>query len=150
MLILNRSPVMPLSQMHNELTDMFNTLFPVSPHVATPGVVSRTAPPMNVWEQEGRYFIEAELPGYIMSDLHVSVLGDEVTIKGERQIAAQEGATYLRRERRSGSFARTWTMPAEVDADRVEASLRDGVLLITLPKSQKALPRKIEVKASKN
>lgn len=147
MLIMNRVPVSPLNQVHNEMSQLFNSVFGTA---AAPSQASGTlAPPMNVWEQDDRFFIEAELPGFSMDDIEVSVLNDEVTITGARKPAETEGATYLRRERRYGSFTRTWTLPTEIDAEGVEASLNSGVLLVSLPKSAKAQPRKIEVKVAK-
>ena len=144
MLILNRSPISA------EINDLFNSMFADVPAAMRPDAADRNAPPMNVWEEDACFSIEAELPGYAMNDIEVTVLGDGVTIKGQRTIAEAQGGTCLRRERRGGSFSRTWTLPAEVNADNVEASLRDGVLLVTLPKSQKALPRKIQVKTTSN
>jgi HSP20 family protein len=146
MLILNRSPISPLSQMHNHVNELLNAVLDNGRTFTD--AVARSTPPMNVWEQENAFFIEAELPGYQMDDISVTVLGDEVTIKGERKAEEVDGATYLRRERRGGSFTRTWTLPAEINADKVEASLRHGVLLVTLPKAEKALPRRIEVKVT--
>jgi HSP20 family protein len=142
MLMLNRmSRVYPLSRMHQEMNQLFNTVFPdftaAAPRTATPA--------MNVWEDDKAYFIEAELPGYHMDDLDVTVLGDAVTIKGKRPQNDAENATYLRRERVAGEFERTWTLPGEVLTDKVEASLKDGVLLVTLPKSPETQPRKIAV-----
>jgi HSP20 family protein len=104
------------------------------------------APAMNVSETDSDYTIEAELPGFRMEDIEVAVLGDEVTIKGQRTLTAPDTATYLRRERRGGAFSRTFTLPEHVQVDKVAASLNDGVLLITLPKSPAAQPRKIAVK----
>ena len=142
MLIVNR---IPLAQMRNEVNQMFNSVFSDVPSVAVPGARASTAP-MNVWEDGQSFFMEAELPGVSMDDVEVSVLGNEVTIVGQRKFADVQGATYLRRERNSGSFTRKWTLPAEVAVDRVQASLTNGVLHVTLPKSEKAQPRRIEVK----
>lgn len=143
MLILNRSP---LAQMRNEVNQLFNAMLSDLPRLSGPSQVA--APPMNVWEDNGSFYIEAELPGFSMEDVEVTVLDNEVTIMGERKPAEAEGATYLRRERNSGTFTRTWTLPAEVQADRVDAKLTNGVLTVTLPKAEKAQPRKIQVKAA--
>jgi HSP20 family protein len=122
--------------------------FPRAAFVARPATTAQEfAPAMNVSESDIDYTIEAELPGYQMQDIEVSVLGDEVTIKGQRAITTPEGAVHLRRERRGGAFSRTFTLPETVQVDKVAASLNDGVLLITLPKSPAVQPRKIAVKA---
>jgi HSP20 family protein len=104
-------------------------------------------PAMNVWENQTAYFIEAELPGFHMEDIDVSVLGDVVTIKGQRKLSQPENAMWLRRERTGGSFTRTWTLPNAVEVDKVEASLTNGVLLVTLPKTPAVQPRRISVKS---
>lgn len=103
-------------------------------------------PSINVWEDERNLHAEAELPGLTMNDLEVFVQGDELTIKGRRDDASPEGTTWHRRERGVGEFSRVLRLPVAVNAEKVEASLRDGVLAITLPKADSVLPRKIEVK----
>jgi len=89
--------------------------------------------------------IEMEVPGLKSDQLEISVVGDELSIKVQRPDLQQEGVTYHRRERPVGEFARVLRLPAEVEADHVEAELRDGVLSITLPKAERARPRKISV-----
>ena len=95
----------------------------------------------------GRSFpaFQAELAGVKLEDLEVYVIDDELTVKGERTNTEREGVTYHRRERGVGPFSRVLRLPVEVDADKVEATLRDGVLTIKLPKADAVLPRRIEV-----
>ena len=109
-------------------------------------VADRVFPPLNIWEDERTLFAEAELPGMKLGDVEVLVLGDELIVKGERKQESQENATYHRRERGVGAFSRVVRLPVAVDADKVSAGLRDGVLTITLPKAETAVPRKIQVK----
>lgn len=106
----------------------------------------RAFPAVNVWEDDQTLYAEAELPGLKMDDIEVYVLADELTIKGERKHNAADDATFHRRERGVGTFSRVLRLPVEVEADKVKADLRDGVLRIMLPKAQAARPRKIEVK----
>jgi HSP20 family protein len=148
MLILNRvAPTDPFTAMQKEFNQMFNSLWAnSSPFNVFPTTTTAFLPPINVWETEESYYVEAELPGFTMEELDVTVLGDEVTIKGERKAQTPEGAAYLRRERRAGSFCRSWTFPAEINSEGVQATLKDGVLLVTLPKAESSLPRKIQVK----
>lgn len=147
MLMLNRIHRIPsFAQMQREMNGLFNAL--VSD--VAPAVARTAGPAMNVWENQTHYFVEAELPGYKMEDIEVSVLGDEITVKGQRTITAAENASYLHRERNATqSFARTFTLPFSVQADKVEASLTDGVLLVSLPKSPEVQPRKIAVKSGR-
>ena len=103
-------------------------------------------PALNVWEDEHQVFAEAELPGLKMEDLEISVMGNELTIRGERKDDPRESAVHHRRERGLGAFSRVIRLPVDIDPDRVAAALRNGVLTITLPKAEKAKPRKVEVR----
>jgi HSP20 family protein len=104
-------------------------------------------PAVNVWEDEEHVYAEAELPGMELNDLEIYVTrGDQLTIKGERKEPTTGNAYWHRQERGFGSFTRVLTLPVDVDPDKVEARLHNGVLTITMPKSEKARPRKISVK----
>lgn len=105
-------------------------------------------PGVNVWEDSDNVYAEAELPGMELSDLEIYVTrGDQLTIKGERKQPTSGSAFWHRQERGFGRFARVLTLPVVVDPDKVEARLHNGVLTITMPKSETARPRKITVKA---
>lgn len=104
-------------------------------------------PSLNVWEEGDVVYAEAEVPGVKAEDLDLSVVGRELTVKGRRAAPAAPDATYHRRERGFGEFSRTVKLPVDVDGDKVEASLVDGVLQISLPKAASAKPRKINVKS---
>jgi HSP20 family protein len=102
-------------------------------------------PPLNVWEDGDTLYAEAEMPGVKGDDLDISVIAGDLTIRGRRGEQPSTGVAYHRQERGSGEFNRVLRLPVEVDANRVEASLRDGVLLIKLPKAESAKPKKIKV-----
>jgi HSP20 family protein len=102
-------------------------------------------PGLNIWEDAEVIFAEAEVPGLKAEDLDISVVGNQLTVKGRREAVAVDGGTYHRRERSVGEFVRTVTLPSEIDADKVEATLADGVLKISLPKAEAAKPRKVNV-----
>ncbi|MCS7167555.1 MAG: Hsp20/alpha crystallin family protein [Gemmatales bacterium] len=105
-------------------------------------------PPINVWEDENNVYAEAELPGMGLEDLEIYVTGrNQLSIKGERKSPQVDKGTWLRQERPFGSFHRIVTLPVDVEADKVEARLENGVLTIVMPKCQEARPRKITVKA---
>ncbi len=146
MIVRHASGTHPLNRLRNEMEQMFHGFFDDVPGFGLVG--ERTLPPLNVWEDEANLYAEAELPGVSMSDLEIFVSGDELTVKGERKAPTEEGAAWHRRERGAGTFSRAIRLPVEIDTEKVEASLADGVLLITLPKSPAARPRKIEVQAS--
>jgi HSP20 family protein len=104
-------------------------------------------PAVNLWEDEQNVYAEAELPGINQDALQITVAqGDQLTIAGERQPLETQG-TWHRQERGYGRFSRTFQLPALVDADKVEAKLEHGVLLVTLAKSEAAKPRRIAVKS---
>jgi HSP20 family protein len=104
-------------------------------------------PALNVWEDGDNFMVEAELPGLGLGDVEVLVVGNELTIKGERKIEKKEGVSYHRQERGTGSFSRLLRLPVMIDAGKVEASFKDGVLTVRLPKAEAAKPRRIEVKS---
>jgi HSP20 family protein len=138
----------PVHQFREELdrlvTGAFNT-----PGVATAArmVTGRSLPAINIWEEGDNFYVEAEVPGLKAENLEITVIGDELTLKGERAADERVEPTYHRRERGAGSFSRSVKLPSEVNSERVEASLNDGVLLLTLPKAETAKPRKIQVNA---
>ncbi len=106
-------------------------------------------PPLNVWEDDDHLFVEAELPGLELSDLEIFVNGEnQLSIKGERKQPALENGAWHRQERGHGSFARLVELPHPVDAAKVSAEFKHGVLTVTLPKREEAKPRRIEVKAT--
>jgi len=112
------------------------------------GVVRNTGayPAVNVWEDGDSLYAEAEIPGVTMEDIEVNVVGNELSIKGERKPMCGEGFTVHQRERGTGEFSRFLTLPVAVKADGVDAVLKNGVLTITLPKADEAKPKRIEVK----
>jgi len=129
-----------LDRLFNELQTGFGGLWPPDEHAF---------PPLNIREDKERLHVEADVPGFKMEDLEVSVVADQLTIKGRREFPTEEGTTFHRRERRAGEFTRTLTLPAEVDADKIEATLKDGVLTVVMPKAEAARTRKITVKSAK-
>jgi len=106
-----------------------------------------TFPPLNVYEQDDAVVVTAEVPGVKLEELDVTVLGDAVTLKGQRQEEPSNDKPLYRRERATGTFARTVTLPASIDPDSVRAEYRDGVLRIRQTKAEQAKARKIEIKA---
>ncbi len=108
----------------------------------------RRLPSMNVWETAGAFHAEVDLPGVRQDDLEITCDGDEITIKAEVKNELPEGATSHRRERFRGTFHRVVRLPVDLDAEKIDARLTDGVLTLELPKLEVTAPRKIEVRAS--
>jgi HSP20 family protein len=103
-------------------------------------------PAVDVEETDGAYVLEAELPGVHRKDVEIEIIGSELSISGE--VKEKEPAGVVRRQaRRTGRFSYQITLPEAVNADEIDASLREGVLKVTVPKSERAQRRKIELKA---
>ncbi len=107
------------------------------------------APPVDVEETADEFVMRADLPGISMKDVKVSVMGDTVTIRGERsgEKSSQDGSLH-RVERSFGSFERSFTLGAPIRADKVKAQYKDGVLEVRVPKAEEARPREIEVQVA--
>lgn len=130
--------------LRNEVDRLFGDFF--APVGAPTSASARVFPALNVWEKDDTLFVEAEVPGLNTGDLDISVIGSQLVIKGRRAGFEEQGVAFHRRERGAGEFTRTIELPTDVNPDAVEASLTDGVLLLTLPKAEAAKPRKIQVK----
>jgi HSP20 family protein len=142
---VNRSH--PINRLRGEFDRLFEQAVEGFPRVGRSPWLAPTFPAVNVWEDEENVYAEAELPGVKLDDIELFVVGDQLTIKGERRVVNDDDVSYLRKERGTGSFARELSLPVAVDSGQVEATLRDGVLTVTLPKAEEAKPRKVEVKA---
>jgi HSP20 family protein len=97
---------------------------------------------VNVQEQDDAYVLSALVPGLKAEDLNIQVLDNVVSIEGEYQAADTE---YLLNELPSGSFRRALRLPTEIEAEKVEAKITDGVLTLNLPKAEFARPKKINI-----
>lgn len=133
------------NRLKNEMESIFENVFDELPFGFR---AIRSFPALNVWEDGERFYVEAEVPGMKIEDIEVLVMGNEITIKGERKESAGDNVAFHRRERGVGTFSRTLRLPAEVDAGKVEAAMNFGVLTITLPKAERAKARKIDVKVA--
>lgn len=109
---------------------------------------SQEFPAVNVWSNGDQVVVTADVPGVEAKDVEITVTGSVLTMEGERK-AEQPGAqdTLYRQERDSGKFVRSVRLPFEVENDKVEAHYRNGILHITLPRSEATKPRKIQIEA---
>jgi HSP20 family protein len=110
-----------------------------------PASRSGVFPMLNLTEDKDRYYVRAELPGVSPEALEIHVTGKNLSIAGERKISA-ENAKYHRREREAGKFSRIIGLPGNVDGDKIEARLTDGILTVIIPKAEAEKPRQIQVK----
>ena len=102
-------------------------------------------PPVNVFRKGDDIVIITEVPGIKKADLHIEVKGRTIRIAGAKSVSYSDKASVHRRERRGGSFDRAVTVPVEIDADRVKAECRDGILALFLPRAERDKPKSIQV-----
>ena len=103
---------------------------------------------VDVQTGDDAYDITALVPGLNADDLDIEVLNNTVTIRGEFKISGEEANKYLVCELPNGRFNRTITLPTETDSSKVEASIRNGVLSLRIPKAEAARPKSIKVKTN--
>ncbi len=103
-------------------------------------------PPLNVWSDNDKAVVTAEVPGINKQDLDISVENDVLTLKGHREVEQPgEGESYRRHERGHGSFRRAIGLPFSVDPENVQAQYRDGILRLELPRHEASKPKQIEI-----
>jgi HSP20 family protein len=144
MAIIRWKPIDEVDRLRQEVDNLFGSFLS-----GTESSFSRVYPALNLSEKDNTLYVRAELPGVKPEDLDISVVEGRLLIGGERKIDVEEQkASYHRREREAGFFRRTIGLPVKVDTSKVAASMKNGILTITLPKSEEAKPKKITVKTS--
>lgn len=104
-------------------------------------------PTVDTYEEGDNIVIKAELPGVKKEDVSIDVKNNVLTLKGERKHEDNvEDENYYRRECAYGKFQRAFTLPDSVDPDKIEASYKDGILKVTVPKTEESKAKKIEIK----
>lgn len=108
------------------------------------------SPSVDIEEEEDKYVIKADLPGVDKKDIEVKFEGGVLSIRGEKQTETEtgKGTRRHRTERFHGSFARSFTLNDAVSADKIDASYKDGVLSLSIPKNKVARPKSIDIKVS--
>ena len=118
------------------------------PHPQTSWMRSSAWPRVALYDSGVELRLRAEVPGISEKDLDISVEQSSLTIRGERTTEVPEGYSVHRQERGNRSFARSFTLPCRIDAERATANLKNGVLEMTLPKVPEEQPRQIQVQVS--
>ncbi len=104
-------------------------------------------PPVDIQETEEAFVLSAELPGLTKKDIEISIENSTLRLSGERKFERNvDKENYHRVERAYGSFSRSFSLPSQIDAEKVDANFKDGVLTITIPKAEHARPRRIAIK----
>ncbi|GAA2580383.1 MULTISPECIES: Hsp20/alpha crystallin family protein [Microbacterium] len=101
--------------------------------------------PMDLYRDGDHYVLTADLPGIDPGSVDVDIDGQLLTIRAERTLSAGDGVTWITRERTSGTFLRQLSLGQGLDTEKISASYRNGVLSVTIPVSEKAKPRKVEI-----
>ncbi len=137
--------------MGNPLEDLFtlreriNKLFEESHPKSIEADSVTWVPSVDIYETSGEYVVKAELPDVKESDIDIRVESDVVTLRGEKRLL-REGRYYHQVERSFGIFARSFSLPTEVDKDAMTATLKDGILKIVIPKKSGTVPLRVEIR----
>ena len=107
--------------------------------------LTSNSPRTNLIENGDNFEVQAEVPGISKDDLNIKIQGNYLEISGNRSVDTPDGYKVHRNERGDSTFSRSFTLPDEVDADKVEATLENGILYLTLPKSETAKPKQITI-----
>ena len=129
--------------------DLENHLDRIFHGAATPTGSGNWMPPMDIYETDDAYVLEADLPGVRKEDIGLQIVEDRIILKGARKReAAENNKGYQHYERTEGQFERTFRIRGGVDSEKVEARFENGVLTVQMPKPETAKPRQIDVKVS--
>jgi HSP20 family protein len=136
-------PFAEIERMARQLDYLSNTVFG-RPEMRL--FSSKVFPAINLTEDKDKYYVRAELPGIKADEIQLDINGRSLSISGERKIQSEgHEVRYHRREREAGRFSRVIGLPGEVDADRVDAKLVNGLLTVAVAKSEAAKPKQITV-----
>ena len=128
----------------NEIDNLLHEFF--GGHIHTGPLAGEWLPPADITETEDRVLIKAELPGIEEKDIELTLLGNMLTIRGEKKHEKEEkGENHYLGDRYYGSFRRTLQLPADTDQDKAEATFDKGVLKISVPKIEESKSKKIEI-----
>lgn len=136
-------PFREMTSLRDDMDRFFESFFGRYPKERIEGF---WAPSLDIAEDKDGFSVKVELPGMKKEDIKISIAGDTLAISGERRHEFEEkGRTYHRIERAYGQFKRTVTLPTEVETSRTKASYEDGILTLSLPKSERAKAKEIAI-----
>ena len=134
------------SELQSRMDTLMQSVFGPLGSLEGAGELASWRPLADVSETDDRYLVEVELPGVKRDDISVEVAGNELVISGEFTEKEKVGL-FRSRTRRTGRFEYRTLLPREVDTEKIGADLAEGVLTVTVPKSETAKPRRIEITA---
>ncbi|MEA1947284.1 MAG: Hsp20/alpha crystallin family protein [Thermodesulfobacteriota bacterium] len=144
--LMRWNPRRELFGLHNSINRMFDNF--ISPTVRSDEALSVRGwnPVVDIYENEENIVITAELPGVDKKDMTVDVKGRVLTLKGERSTDNEvKEDKYYRQERCYGKFERCFTLPVEIDPEKIKADYKDGVLKIDIPKAEESKPKQVTI-----
>jgi len=134
----------PLARLHSEMDELFDSFFR---GLDKPFFGYKAWPAIDIAENENEFVVKAEVPGCKADDIDISVQGNTLTISGEKKEETEKKEKgYYHVERSYGSFRRDLNLLSDIDTSKIEAECKDGILTVTLPKSETAKPVKVKVK----
>ena len=151
--IIRRDPFFALTSLQDRVNQLFSQTFGGFEGLGLeqPLTSANFLPPVDIFEDEHNITLQAEIPGVKEEDLNVTLENNVLTITGERKFKEEEKKDNFHRiERRYGKFTRSFTLPASVDPQNVNATFENGVLNMTLPKREEFKPKKITIGVSKS
>jgi len=146
MAITRFTPISDFVSLRDAMDQLFQESF-IRPN-GWSGPAGQIPMPVDLWETKDAYHLRADLPGMAPDDIQINVTGDTVSLAGETKAetdVSSEG--WLRQERRAGKFQRAFTLPVQIDANAVTATFTNGVLDLTLPKSESVKPKTVKITA---
>ena len=150
MAIVRWEPFRDLVSAQRDFDRLFREAF--SPQLGETELSTRSwAPPVDIFETEDAIVLKAELPGVDPKDVEVRVEDNNLYLKGERNYEKEvKEQNYHRIERSYGSFARSFSLPNSIDAEKVKAEYKDGLLTLTMPKREETKPKTIKIDVTKS
>ncbi|OQB09711.1 MAG: Spore protein SP21 [Candidatus Omnitrophica bacterium ADurb.Bin205] len=139
-------PFTDLERIQKEMNRMFNLSLAHEGNREIGILDGAWSPAVDIYDSKDNVMVKADIPGLTKDDIEVTVQGDTLFIKGEKKQEKEvKEKDYIRTERFYGNFQRAIRLPAEVQSDKVEATYKNGVLELVLPKSEKAKPKQIKL-----
>ena len=149
MAVVRWYPSQEVSSFQNSVNRLFDNFFR-SPRGENELTSTAWMPPVDIYETEDEVVLKAELPEIDIKTVNISAENNVLTVKGERKLSEEtKEENYRRIERTYGNFVRSFTLPASVDATRISAKYRDGVLRLVLPKKEESKPRQVNIEIEK-
>lgn len=146
MALVRWQPLRDLTSLQDRVNKLFHEFFPEIEGETLSLMQPWFSPKTDVYEEDDSILLEMEIPGIRQEDLNITVENNVLTVSGERKHReSRKQERYHRTERFYGSFSRTFTLPATVDADQIEAKYENGVLSLKMPKKAEARPRQIKI-----